>query len=211
LDITYLGHSAFRLRGKDVTVVTDPFPPSSGSTMGKVTANLVTISHKSPNHAYFDGVGGDPRCISGPGEYEVAAVLLAGVATELERGVGPVNTAYVMRFDDLSVCHLGHISSRLTDTQVEDLGHIDILLVPVGGGGALGPAEAADVVSQLEPSIVIPMHYRVDGSAVDGLDPVDNFCRDMGTKEFVPAPKLTVSKSSLTPEIQLVVLESRRT
>jgi L-ascorbate metabolism protein UlaG (beta-lactamase superfamily) len=210
LEITYLGHSAFRLRGKDVTIVTDPYPPTVGIAMGKAQADIVTVSHHSQNHSFVSGVGGNPRAITGPGEYEIKDVLIAGVATASEPKVGPTNTAYVLRFDDLAVCHLGDIDTKLSNQQVEELGSIDILLIPVGGGATLGPGEAAEVVSQLEPSLVVPMHYKLPGLKVNGLQPVDHFCREMGTKDFVPESKLTVSRGSLAPEIKLVVLEHRR-
>jgi L-ascorbate metabolism protein UlaG (beta-lactamase superfamily) len=210
LEITYLGHSAFRLRGKDVTVVTDPYPPEIGFAMGKVNADIVTVSHRNPNHSYTAGIDGGPRVVGGPGEYEVADVLIAGVATSLEPGVGPTNTAYVLRFEDVAVCHLGDLRSKLTDKQVEDLGSIDALFVPVGGGGPLGAAGAAEVVAQLEPSIVIPMHYSLNGGRVDGLDSVEPFVREMGSKDFVPEPKLVITKSSLPAEVRVVVLQNRR-
>ena len=210
MEITYLGHSAFRLRGKDVTIVTDPYPPGIGFTMGKVSANIVTVSHQSPNHAYLDGVGGNPRVVDGPGEYEVADVLIAGVATAEQATTGPSNTAYVLRFDDVAICHLGDLRGKLTDKQVEELGSIDVLFVPVGGGGPLGPAQAAEVVTQLEPSIVVPMHYRLNGGGVAGLEKVDLFVREMGSKEFVAEPRLSITKSSLPTEVRVVVLENRR-
>lgn len=210
MEITYLGHSAFRLRGKDVTVVTDPYPPALGISMGKPQANIVTVSHGSANHAFLDGVGGDPRVISGPGEYEVQDILIAGVATASEPGTGPVNTAYVFRFDDLIVCHLGDINTKLNDAEVEAIGNINVLLIPVGGGGALGPTQAAEAINQLAPSIVVPMHYRLDGGTVDGLEPVEHFCREVGLKEIVPEPKLSATKNSLPSEVRVVVLENRR-
>jgi L-ascorbate metabolism protein UlaG (beta-lactamase superfamily) len=210
LEVTYLGHSAFRLRGKEVTIVTDPFPPSPGFSMGKPSADIVTISHKSPHHSFREGVGNSPHFVDGPGEYEVSDVLIAGVATTTEPGRGAINTAYVMRFDDLAVCHLGDVTDKLSDNQVEEIGSIDVLLIPAGGGKALGPTDAAEVVSQLDPSVVIPMHYRLNGGAVVGLEPVDLFCREMGLKEFTAEPKLTLTKSSLSQEIRVVVLEQRR-
>lgn len=178
--------------------------------MGKVSADIVTVSHASPNHSFVAGVAGEPRVVEGPGEYEVADVLIAGVATSLEPGNGPSNTAYVFRFDELAVCHLGDVRKPLTDQQIEDIGSIDVLLLPVGGGGALNPSEAAEVVTQLEPAIVIPMHYRLDGAAVEGLLPLDNFCREMGSKDLTPEPKLSVTRSSLPSEVRIVVLENRR-
>lgn len=210
LELTYLGHSAFRVRGKDVTIVTDPHPPTPFPSMGKPAADIVTISHKNPNHDYAGGVAGNPRLVTGPGEYEVADVLIAGVATAMQPHHGPLNTAYVFRLDDLTICHLGDIRTKLTDKQVEDIGNINVLLVPVGGGGALGPAEAAEVIAQLDPAIVVPMHYRLDGAAVEGLEPVDLFCREIGLKEYVPESKLTIAKGSLPTEVRVVVLESRR-
>jgi L-ascorbate metabolism protein UlaG (beta-lactamase superfamily) len=209
LEITYLGHSAFRLRGKDVTVVTDPFSDKLGFSMGKVTADIVTVSHQSPNHSFIEGVGGDPRVVEGPGEYEVADMLIAGVATATEPGKGPVNTAYVLRFEDLTVCHLGDLNNQLTDKQVEELGSIDVLLIPVGGAKTIGPAEASQLVARLDPSLVIPMHYRLRGSTVADLAPIEHFCREMGSKDIVPEPKLTVTKGALAGETRLVVLEAR--
>lgn len=178
--------------------------------MGKVTADIVTVSHKSPNHSYLAGVGGNPRVVDGPGEYEIADVLIAGVATAQEPKNGSSNTAYVLRFDDLAVCHVGDLRSKLTDQQVEEIGSIDVLLLPAGGGGPLTAAKAAEVVTQLEPSLVVPMHYRLEGGKVEGLDQVDLFVREMGSKEFVPESKLSVTKSTLPSEVRVVVLENKR-
>lgn len=178
--------------------------------MGKPGADIVTVSHRTPNHAFTEGVANGPRVIEGPGEYEVADVLIAGIATSTGAGNHASNTAYVLRFDDLAVCHLGDVQAKLTDKQVEELGSIDVLLVPVGGGKALGPSSAAEVVSQLEPSLIVPMHYRLEGGPVDGLEPVDLFCREMGSKEWVAEPKLVVTRGSLPQAVRVVVLENRR-
>jgi hypothetical protein len=198
------------MRGRDVTIVTDPHPPDLGSPMGKPSANIVTISHHSRNHSYTEGVSGEPRIVDGPGEYEVADVLIAGIATGSEPGVGPTNTAYVFRFDDLAVCHLGDLRDKLTDGLIEEIGSIDVLLVPVGGGKALAPAQAAAVITQLDPSIVVPMHYRAGESLEDGLGPLELFCREVGLKDSAPEPKLSVARGSLPGEVRIVVLENRR-
>lgn len=205
-----MGHSAFRLRGKDTTIVTDPFPPSLGISMGKPTANIVTVSSGRPNHSFVDGVGGTPRTVDGPGEYEIAGILIAGVATSMEPGVGPTNTAFVFRFEDLALCHLGTIKDTLSNQQIEEIGDINVLFVPVGGGNALGSAGAAQVIAQLEPQIIVPMHYHLPNTTVNALVPVEQFAREMGTKEFVAEPKLSVTKSSLGQEVRMVVLENRR-
>jgi L-ascorbate metabolism protein UlaG (beta-lactamase superfamily) len=177
--------------------------------MGKVEADIVTVSREDPDHSYVEGVGGTARRVQGPGEYEVADILIAGVATAAEAMTGPTNTAYVLRFDDLAVCHLGGLRSKLDAKQIEEIGSVDVLLVPVGGNGFVAPAAAAEVVHQLEPRVVIPMEYRVDGQGSD-LEPVDHFVREMGSKEFTTEPKLTVTRSSLPAELRVVVLESRR-
>jgi L-ascorbate metabolism protein UlaG (beta-lactamase superfamily) len=209
LEITYLGRSAFRLRGKEVTVVTDPFPPDRQHGMGKPQADVVTVSHPDPHHCFVEGVGGVAKRIDGPGEYEVADILIAGVATASQAMQGAANTAYVLRFDDLAVCHLGAIRSKLDAKQIEEIGNVDILLVPVGGNGALGPAVAAEVVHQLEPRIVVPMEYRINGHDAQ-REPVDHFVREMGSKEFATEPKLTVTRNSLPQDLRVVVLETRR-
>jgi L-ascorbate metabolism protein UlaG (beta-lactamase superfamily) len=210
LEITYLGHSAFRLRGKEVSVVTDPYAPEPGISMGKPQAQIVTVSHGGANHSPAQGVGGEPRIVHGPGEYEIENLLITGVATASEPGRGALNTAYVVRFDDLTVCHLGDMSGKLSDAQVEAIGNIDLLLVPVGGGNVLGPRDASTVINQLDPKIVVPMHYAMDGSTAEGLEPVDHFCRELGMTEITREPKLSANRSSLPSEVRVVVLEAKR-
>jgi L-ascorbate metabolism protein UlaG (beta-lactamase superfamily) len=178
--------------------------------MGKPQAAIVTVSNGSPNHGYIEGVSGEPRVVRGPGEYEIADLLIAGVATSSEPGKGATNTAYVFRFDDCIVGHLGDVRGKLTDAQVEAIGNIDVLLVPVGGGASLGPRAASEVINQLEPSIVVPMHYSIEGSTAAGLEPVELFCRELGMKEVTPEPKLTATRSSLPSDVKVVVLENRR-
>jgi L-ascorbate metabolism protein UlaG (beta-lactamase superfamily) len=178
--------------------------------MGRIVADIVTVSHNSPNHSFVAGVGNEPRLVDGPGEYEIADILIHGVATTTEPKNGALNTAYVFRFDDLTVCHLGDVREKLSDQQVEDIGSIDVLLVPVGGGRALTPARAAEVVHQLGPQVVIPMHYHLTGGPVPDLDPVDLFCREMGSKEWSAEPKAQFTRNSLPAEPRLVVLENRR-
>ena len=178
--------------------------------MGSVTADIVTISHDRPNHAFLEGVSGTPRVITGPGEYEVAGILIAGIATALEPGSRPRNTAYVFRFEDLVICHLGDLEKQLSNDQVEEIGAIDVLMVPAGKGGALDAVQAAEVVHQLTPRIVIPMHFRKDGAGTSGFESVDGFLREMGSSTIKPENKLAVTRGSLPEDIRVVLLESRR-
>ena len=189
--------------------MTDPYGRSLGLTLGKQTANIVTVSHDTPNHAAVDAIGGDPRPVRGPGEYEIAGVMITGVATPGERAPGAhgKNTAYLIELDDLTVCHLGDLGKTLNAEQIEALKDPDVLLIPAGGECTISPTEAAEVVSQLEPKLVVPMHYALPGIAIK-LDAVDRFCREMGAQEVRPQPKLTVTRSSLPDEATVVILET---
>lgn len=208
MDITWLGHACFRLRGREATIITDPYGRSLGLALGKQTAEIVTVSHETPNHAAVDQVGGDPRPIHGPGEYEISGVTITGVATPGERAPGGhgKNTAYLIHVDDLTVCHLGDLGTTLNAEQIEALKDPDVLLIPAGGECTISPAEATEVVSQLEPKLVVPMHYAMPGLSVK-LSELDRFCREMGVQEVRPQPKLTVTRSSLPEEATVVILE----
>ncbi len=122
MEIKWLGHSCFRIRGKSTTVVTDPYPPGLGYSLGKPTADITTVSNQQPGHSYTAGVGGNPRRVTGPGEYEISDVIIIGLATFHDGQHKGKNTVYLMELDDLSVCHLGNLGSILSDDQVEELG-----------------------------------------------------------------------------------------
>jgi L-ascorbate metabolism protein UlaG (beta-lactamase superfamily) len=217
MEITWLGHSCFRLKGKQVTVITDPYSLGLGYTLGKVSAEIVTISHQHPGHSYVQGVSGEPRIIKGPGEYEAGGVLTVGVHTHHDNEKGGQrgkNTVYVIDVDDVIICHLGDIGHVLTAEQVADIDGVDVLLVPVGGASTIDAAQAAQIVRQLEPKIVIPMHYKTDAlkpslfnpTGNQELESVDRFIKEMGVKEAIPQPKLLVNKNSLPLTLQVVVL-----
>ncbi len=212
MEIVWLGHSCFRIRGKDITILTDPFDRSSGYNLGKVTADVVTVSHEAPDHSNVKAVGGDPKVVDGPGEYEIGGVFIIGVATRRDEGKGKEkerNTAYLMEVDDLTVCHLGDLGHILTPQQVEQMNSADVLLIPVGGSNTINASQAAEVVSQIEPRIVIPMHFKTEVTTLP-LEPVTKFLREMGVAEPVAQPKLTVNKGSLPEETTLVLLDYKR-
>jgi L-ascorbate metabolism protein UlaG (beta-lactamase superfamily) len=211
MEITWLGHSCFRLRGKDTTIVTDPHDRSSGYTLGRISADVVTVSHEAPDHSNVAVVEGNPRVIDGPGEYEVAGVLITGIATQrgADSKAGARNTAYLIEIDDLTVCHLGDLGSILSSEQVEFMNMASILLIPVGGNNTIAAAQAAEVVSQIEPRIVVPMHFKTEASTAE-LDPCDKFLREMGVTDPSPQPKLTVGKGSLPEETTVVLLDYKR-
>lgn len=207
MDITYLGHSCFRIRGNRAIIITDPFPPGLGYTLGKQTADIVTVSHGDASHSYAQGITG-AHTIKGPGEYEIAGVLILGVTTYHDAVKGQSkgkNTVYLFEVDGLNICHLGDIGHIPTDEQMEQIGSIDILLVPVGGVSTINANMAAQIIRKVEPKIAIPMHYKMAKAKRD-LEPVENFLKEMAVTLTEPKPKLTVTKNSLPLTLQVTVL-----
>jgi L-ascorbate metabolism protein UlaG (beta-lactamase superfamily) len=210
MEITWLGYSCFRLKGKYVTVITDPCPPELGYAIERQAANVVTVSHNHPNHAYTQIVAGDPRIISRPGEYEIGGVLIIGIPAfhDDEKGlVKGKNNVFAIEVDDITVCHLGDLGHPLSSTQIEELGNIDVLLVPVGGGDTISAEQSAALVRSVEPKIVIPMHYKTL-TLTKELDNVDKFLKNMGLTEAAPVPKLTITRSQLPLTTTVTVLSA---
>ena len=203
-----MGHSCFRIKGSQAIVITDPFPPDLGYSLGKQTADIVTVSHQHPSHMYTEAISGEPRIVSGPGEYEISGVLIIGIATFHDSVRGQTrgkNTAYLMEIDGISICHLGDLGHVLSSEQVEEIGDIDVLLLPVGGVSTINAAMAAEVIRQLEPKVVIPMHYKTPLLKRE-LDPVDDFLREMGVGQVEPRARLSVSRTNLPPGTQVFIL-----
>jgi len=210
LDVTWLGHGCFRLRGRNAAVVTDPYPPSIGLKLQRMDADLVTISHEHDNHNYTQAVR-EAYEIRGPGEYEVAGVSVIGFQTYHDADKGAKhgrNTVFLIEIDDVRICHLADLGHRLDDTDAETVSSVDVLLVPVGGRTAINAAQAAEVVRQLEPRYVVPMHYAIPGLKLE-LDPIDRFLKEMGVNTAEPLPKLSVQSTSGEFETKVVVLEPR--
>ena len=214
MDVTWLGHGCFRLRGRSATAVTDPYPPSLGIKLPKLEADVVTVSHPHPGHSYVDAVTTkDAFIVEGPGEYEVKGITVFGIRAFHDSNEGADqggNTIYVLEVDDIRVCHLGDLGHALTDETVEAIGTpVDVLLVPVGGGKALTAAQAAEVVRTIEPRWVVPMHYRLPGLKLE-LDGVETFLKEMAVTEAAPQGKLIVQYSgSGEGETKVFLLEAR--
>ncbi|MBI2288452.1 MAG: MBL fold metallo-hydrolase [Chloroflexi bacterium] len=208
MEITWLGHSCFRIKGVQATVITDPYSPDLGYSLGKPAARIVTVSHQHLGHAYAQGVAGEPKLIAGPGEYETSGVLITGVATFHDEEMGAKrgkNTAYLIEVDGVSICHLGDLGHALTAGQKEALANVDMLLLPVGGVSTINARTAAEVVRQLEPKVVVPMHYRTEALKRE-LEPVDKFLGEMGVKEITPQSKLSLTKAGLPISTQVFLL-----
>ena len=212
MEITWYGHSCFRLTERGLaTVVTDPYDYRKvGYEQLKLKADIVTVSNDTPGHNYLSAIKSDSHPITGPGEYEIGGVFITGIQTNSHSRKDdgePSNTLYVFDYNGLTVAHLGNMNRVPTQTEVEALGPIKIALVPVGGGESLNAAKASEVISLLEPSIVIPMFYAIPNTT-EILDPLYKFLKEMGLAEPEPVPSLKVTNSSNLPdETRVVVLE----
>ncbi len=217
MEITWYGHSCFRLTERSyATVVTDPFDNKAiGYDTLKLKADIVTVSHNAPGHNFTDAVKGSSHVIDGAGEFEIGGVFIAGVSTDGAGGKkkgkdgSARNTVYVFDYDGITVAHLGDLQQVPTQSEIESLGTINVALVPVGGGGGLNAAKAAEVISLIEPNIVIPMHYATPAAKIS-LESLNKFVKEMGLSKPETQPSLKVTRSGLPDETRVVVLEYQK-
>jgi L-ascorbate metabolism protein UlaG (beta-lactamase superfamily) len=209
MDITWLGHSCFRIKGKEVSVVTDPCNPSVGYSMGKLQADIVTLSHFHPGHSYTEAITSEFKGIKGAGEYELKGTFITGVSTwhdaEQGRKLGR-NTVYFLTIDSLTLCHLGDLGHLPSSELLEDMNDVDVLFLPVGGVSTIGGSTAAEIVRRSTPRIVIPMHYKT-AALKNELEPVDKFLKEVGTNETVSQPKLSVNRSNVPSSTKVIILD----
>jgi L-ascorbate metabolism protein UlaG (beta-lactamase superfamily) len=212
MEIVWYGLNTFRLSERGMAaIVTDPCDPSVGLELPRMQADVVTISQDDPACRYEQAIRGSYHLLDTPGEYEIGDVFITAIATYADKKKGKergLNTIFHFDYDGVTVCHLGHLGHVPTQSQVETLGAVSILLVPVGGNGGLTPALASEVISLFEPSIVIPMHYKIPGLSIS-LGTLNRFLKQMGLEKVTPEESLKVSRRSLPSETEVVVLEAR--
>ncbi len=210
--ITWQGHSCFKIQDKigpeGVTVVTDPFNKETGLKVPNFEADIVTVSHDHKDHNNIDALRGKPFAVSCAGEYDFKGVLIEGIDSYHDDKKGEErggNIMYRIEIDDLSVAHLGDLGDVLDNAQLEKLVGTDVLLIPVGGKYTLDAKKAVEVISQIEPRIVIPMHYKTKDIKYD-LDSIDKFIKEIGLTPTYEE-KLKISKKDLPQEdMELVIL-----
>jgi L-ascorbate metabolism protein UlaG (beta-lactamase superfamily) len=213
MTITWLGHACFKIQDKNVTIITDPYDPSIGLKLPRLAADIVTVSHDHYDHnniGAIRGVNGEPFVIKNPGEYELKGVFIYGLPSWHDKSEGKergTNTIYRIEMEDISLVHLGDLGHILNEDQIKILEGVDILCIPVGGVYTINAKEAAEVISQIEPRIVIPMHYKIPGLKIN-IDPIDKFAREMGVSVKEKLPKLKVSQKDLPQEeTKIIILE----
>lgn len=207
--INWYGHSCFRLESGGIVVVTDPFPKKIGLKPFKGKADIVTVSHDHWDHNNTSAIKGAPFIIDGPGEYEIKKTVFRGIPSFHDKVKGKArgpNTIYLIQMGQIRLCHLGDLGDNLSDNQLERIGQVDILMIPVGGVFTINSQEAPKIINQIEPRIVIPMHYQLPKLKIGAkLAPVAKFLKEMGVSKS-PVPKLVVKKKDLVQGKTEVVL-----
>ena len=215
MDITYLGHASFRIKGKGAVVVTDPYDSDMvGLKFPKISADIVTVSHSHKDHSDLTEISDYKKVVKGPGEYEISGVSIIGISSfhdaiqGQERGK---NTLYLIEIDDMRVVHLGDLGHKLTEATIEEIGGVDILMIPTGGVYTIDASLAAEIVREIAPSITIPMHYFVTGineEEFGKLSGVDEFLKDVGLP-VENLDKLSIKKADIQEDKKVVVLERK--
>ena len=207
MQIKWLGHACFLMQTADGTrIVTDPFNEEVGYPLPAVTADIVTVSHQHFDHNAVTVVKGRPRVVQEPGEHRIGAVTVQGVSTfhDREQGAkrGP-NIVFVIEADGLRVCHLGDLGHPLSAAQLERIGRVDVLLVPVGGTFTIDAREASDLVAAVSPRIAVPMHYKTAyiNFPITGLEAFTRLHAPVS-----PRDTLEVTADSLPAATEIVVV-----
>lgn len=218
VDITWYGQACFKIKGRVASVVLDPYDADfTGLKPLKLESQIVCTTHDHKDHnntAVVRGVeeGQSPFVISGPGEYEISGVNIWGVASFHDDQQGAQrgkNTIYLVTIDEVNIVHLGDLGQKkLTQEQSEALSTCDVLMIPVGGVYTIDASDATDIIASLEPKVIIPMHYKVEGLKFD-LAPISDFLKQMGKENIEPIAKFSVSQEKLPEEPEIVVLEKQ--
>lgn len=232
MNIIWHGQSYFEIvatpaKNNQIKIAIDPFSEEIGLKMPKLEAGIVLLTHDRHSYNSIKAISGNPFLISGPGEYEIKNIFIQGIpssVTEISSHLLPrpasrhsatgnkkeesENTIYTIEAEDLKLCHLGDLDQKeLTEEQVEKIGDIDVLMVPVGGISTISAKEALRIMAQVEPKVTIPMHYALPKLKVK-LDGLDKFLKPLGIKSIISESKLSLKKKDISSEeAKIVVLK----
>lgn len=205
MQINWHGLACFRLLTKEASVVIDPFDASVGLKPPHFSSDLLLMTSDRPGHSNAAAVSGQSFRIDGPGEFEVKGVFVWGHGVDNPNDGQRRTTVYVLEAEDITLAHLGDLNVVLNESQLDRLEGVDVLLIPVGGHGVLDSKKAVELISEIEPRIVIPMYYHQPGLKA-ALDPVAKFAKEMGVKETEPVDKIRLVKRELPQEETKVII-----
>lgn len=216
MKIAWYGHSCFKLmvkskNGDKITIFTDPFTKDYGLTPPRAGADIVLVSHDHNDHNNAKAISGEPFCINGPGEYDVKGIFIKGIYSFHDTSQGAergANAIYVIEAEDMKICHLGDLGEKeLSSNQLDKIGDVDILMIPVGGIYTINGNEAVKIINQIEPKIVIPMHYKVPKLSLK-LNSLNKFLEEIGEKGET-VEELSIQKKDLIEEkMRIVVMKT---
>ena len=208
MEITWLGHSSVRINSRDIILVTDPYDTSEGTFMTPQNADIVTVSNDSPKHSHTSSITGNPHLVHGPGEYEISHFYITGTGTSIEEGDdtgGKVNTFYTIRAEGLTLCHLGALSRKPTPAQLDRLRQTQILIAPVSGKGILTTAALQEIISSIQPRVLIPVQHGDGGP--EELEGPERFLTNIGVAEPPPSSnRLTINETNLPADMRINLL-----
>ncbi len=214
MEITWLGQSCFKIQDKNVTLITDPYSSQLGlKPLSRLKADIVTVSHEHRDHNNVAAISGiekqSPFIVSSPGEYEIKNVFIYGISSFHDKNQGAErgrNVIYLIKMNEITIAHLGDLGHILSDEQLEKIEKVDILLIPVGGASVINAKEAKQIIGQIEPKIIIPMHYKIP-ELKNELNEIDKFYSEMGIKKMEPINKLKISKKDLISQTEMKIIE----
>jgi L-ascorbate metabolism protein UlaG (beta-lactamase superfamily) len=215
MEITHIGHDSFKIKGKNLSLVIDPYNPKIGYSFPKQSAQILLLTNPKGEFSYPQGVIDHKLVVRTPGEYEISNVFIYGVRVHPKNDNTAVNgrrdTIYLIEIDGVSILHLGALGYEPSKETLEKISSVDVLMIPVGGGKSLDAEAASKVISSLEPGLVIPMHYKTpDLTGISDLSGVDKFLEEMGAEQSVrKEDKLKIGSRSDIPEddTQVVILK----
>lgn len=215
MNIQYYGHSCFKITTKpagrgqeDINAFIDPFDKSIGLRPPQGQADIVLVTHDHSDHNNVEALKGSPVVVNIPGEYSIKGINIVGIPSFHDNNSGQdrgKNNIYLLETEDIRICHLGDLGTDLTEKQLEEIDGIDILMIPIGGGFTIDAKKAIEIIKKLEPKIVIPMHYKMNGTTVDIADEKE-FCAEMGNCSAIKASKLNVKKKDLEEKQMEVIV-----
>jgi len=215
MNIQYYGHSCFKITAKpagrgqeDVNIFLDPFDKSIGLRPPQGQADIVLSSHDHFDHNNVEALKGEPKVLNIPGEYSVKGVNIVGLQTIHGADKNVLNTVFILETEDIKICHLGDLGTDLTEKQLEEVGGVDILMIPVGGNFTIDAKKAVEIMKKVEPSIVIPMHYKMKNSTID-IDDEKKFCSEVGNCPKEKTAKLNIKKKDLDgKKMEVIIMDA---